>query len=70
MHNREFDLEDEKDSSEQAKTFGDSNFEANQDEPLGDQDWLGNFARETEQNRLQQQVNRRRVQGNVLLYVW
>ena len=49
MHNHEFDLDDEKHSSEQAKTFGNSNFEADQDEPLGDQDWLGNYARETEQ---------------------
>ena len=69
MYNREFYLEDEH-SSEEAKTLGNSNVEAYQDEPLADQDWLDNYARETEQDRLQQQENMRRMQGETPLDVW
>ena len=70
MYNRECDLEDEEHSSEEAKTLGYSNVEAYQDEPLADQDWLDNYARETEQDRLQQQENMRRMQGEAPLDVW
>ena len=70
MYKREFDLEDEEHSSEEANTLDNNNVEAYQDEPLADEEWLNNYTRETEQNQIQQQENMRRMRGEVSLDVW
>ena len=69
MYKREFDLEDEEHSSEEANTL-DNNAEAYQDEPLADEEWLNNYTRKTEQDQIQQQENMRRMRGEVPLDVW
>ena len=70
MYKREFDLEDEEHSSEEANTLDNNNVEAYQDEPLADEEWLNNYTRETEQDQIQQQENMQRMRGEVPLDVW
>ena len=70
MYKREFDLEHEEHSSQEANTLDNNNVEAYQDEPLADEEWLNNYTRETEQDQIQQQENMQRMRGEVPLDVW
>ncbi|XP_046862728.1 uncharacterized protein LOC124456292 [Xenia sp. Carnegie-2017] len=75
LNSREFDLEDEDQSSSNALRNTDGDFEygqaeAYENEPLADEEWLKKYIRETEEERRQTEELERRMQNEVPLDSW